>query len=121
MDNFSEQAITPSLLFPSIRRSCLFTMRAGALSLVALAAPLIQGHYIFSQLIVDGQAVGSDYTYIRKNSNTYMPVFPAEIIDSEELRCNKGAKPGTAQTYTVKAGSKIGFKLAYNEFSKFLT
>lgn len=96
-------------------------MKAGALSLVALVAPLVKGHYIFSQLVVDGKAVGQDYTYIRKNSNTYMPSFTDEIVNSEELRCNKGARPGSTQTYTVKAGSKIGFKLAYNEFSKFYT
>ncbi|KAI0009485.1 glycoside hydrolase family 61 protein [Xylariaceae sp. FL0662B] len=81
-----------------------------------LAASLAEGHYIFSQLVVNDKVVGQDYTYIRKNSNTYMPSFP-EVIDSPDLRCNKGAQPGgSTQTYTVQAGDKIGFKLAYNEF-----
>ena len=96
-------------------------MKAGVFSFIALAAPLVQGHYIFSQLVVDGKPVGQDYTYIRKNSNTYMPSFTDEIVNSEELRCNKGARAGSTQTYTVKAGSKIGFKLAYNEFSESFT
>ncbi|KAK1998059.1 fungal cellulose binding domain-containing protein [Colletotrichum falcatum] len=81
-----------------------------------LAVPLVQCHYIFSQLIVNGNAVGGDYTYMRKNSNDYQPSFTSEIVNSPELRCNKGATTGTAQTYTVAAGSRVGFKLWYNEF-----
>ncbi|KLU92216.1 cellulose-growth-specific protein [Magnaporthiopsis poae ATCC 64411] len=88
-----------------------------SLTLSLLAAPLAaQAHYIFSQLIVNGQAKGGDYTYIRKNSNSYMPSFTNDIVNSPDLRCNSGARPGTAQTYTVKAGDKVGFKLWYNEF-----
>ncbi|GKT52526.1 polysaccharide monooxygenase Cel61a [Colletotrichum spaethianum] len=85
-------------------------------ALTVLAIPLAQCHYIFSQLIVNGNAVGGDYTYMRKNSNSYNPSFTDEIVNSPELRCNKGATTGTAQTYTVAAGSNIGFKLWYNEF-----
>lgn len=82
-----------------------------------LAAPLaVQAHYIFSQLIVNGQAKGGDYIYIRKNSNSYMPSFTNDVVNSPNLRCNSGAQPGSAQTFTVKAGDKIGFKLWYNEF-----
>lgn len=81
-----------------------------------LAAPLIEAHYIFSQLIVNGKAIGGDYTHIRKNSNTYMPSFTSEVVNSADLRCNKGARAGSTTPYTVAAGDKIGFKLAYNEF-----
>ncbi|EFQ36423.1 fungal cellulose binding domain-containing protein [Colletotrichum graminicola] len=88
----------------------------GLLSFGLLAAPLVQGHYIFSQLFVDDKAAGGDYTYIRKNTNTYMPSFTSEIVNSPELRCNKGATSATAQTMTVAAGSKLGFKLWFNEF-----
>ncbi|KAK1982121.1 fungal cellulose binding domain-containing protein [Colletotrichum cereale] len=88
----------------------------GLLSFGLLAAPLVQGHYIFSQLFVNGKAVGGDYAYIRKNSNTYMPSFTSDIVNSPDLRCNKGATSATAQTYTVAAGSKLGFKLSFNEF-----
>ncbi|KFA47734.1 hypothetical protein S40293_09483 [Stachybotrys chartarum IBT 40293] len=88
----------------------------GPLMLAVLAAPLAQCHYIFSQLIVNGQAVGGDYTYMRRNTNSYMPSFAADVINSPNLRCNEGATTGTAQTYTVAAGSRIGFKLWYNEF-----
>ncbi|GKT89513.1 cellulose-growth-specific protein [Colletotrichum tofieldiae] len=87
----------------------------GFLAFGLLAAPLVQGHYIFSQLFVDSKAIGGDYTYIRKNSNSYNPVITSEIINSPELRCNKGATSGTAQTYTVAAGSKVGFKIWFNE------
>lgn len=81
-----------------------------------LTAPLANAHYIFSQLIVNGQAVGSDYTYIRQNTNTYMPSYTDEIINSEELRCNKGATTAASETYDVNAGDTVGFKLAYDEF-----
>ncbi|GKT40298.1 putative endo-beta-1,4-glucanase D [Colletotrichum spaethianum] len=87
----------------------------GLLAFGLLAAPFVQGHYIFSQLYVDNKAIGSDYTYIRKNSNSYNPVITSEIVNSPELRCNKGATTGTAQTYTVAAGSKVGFKIWFNE------
>src|ERR1700754_4812709 len=91
-------------------------MHLSQLSILALLAPLASSHYIFSQLVVNGKAVGSDYTYIRKNSNNYQPSFPSEVINSPDLRCNKGATAGSTQTYSVAAGDKIGFKLAYNEF-----
>jgi hypothetical protein len=41
-----------------------------AIVLTALLGQAVQGHYIFSQLIVNGAAQGQDYTYIRKNTNT---------------------------------------------------
>lgn len=80
-----------------------------------LAAPLVNGHYIFSQLIVNGSPVGSDYSYIRKNTNTYMPSYAADVINSPNLICNEGAQKAYSETYDVKAGDKIGFKLSFNE------
>jgi hypothetical protein len=88
-----------------------------SLALSLLAAPFAaHAHYIFSQVFVNGALKGGDYTYIRKNSNTYMPSFPSEVINSPDLRCNKGAQPGSTGTLAVNAGDKIGFKLWYNEF-----
>ncbi|KAH7135300.1 glycoside hydrolase [Dendryphion nanum] len=87
-----------------------------AFALVALLAPLTEAHYIFNRLIVNGANIGGEYAYTRKNSNTYMPSFPSELMNSPDLRCNKGAKAGSTATYTVKAGDKIGFKLFNNEF-----
>lgn len=85
-------------------------------ALFALLAPLgANAHYIFNRLIVNGAAVGGDYAYTRKNTNSYMPSFPNEVINSPDLRCNKGAKAGGVPTYNVKAGDKLGFKLFNNE------
>ncbi|KAK5174511.1 uncharacterized protein LTR77_001591 [Saxophila tyrrhenica] len=82
-----------------------------------LAAPLTaNAHYIFSQLIVNGEAVGSDYSYIRQNTNTYMPSYTDDVINSENLRCNEGATNAASDTYDVMAGDTVGFKLAYDEF-----
>ncbi|PPJ53108.1 hypothetical protein CBER1_11673 [Cercospora berteroae] len=93
-------------------------MSSGALFLATalLAGPLVHGHYIFSQLVVNDKPVGTDYTYIRKNTNTYMPSFTQDVVNSPNLICNEGAQRAASQTYDVKAGDKIGFKLWYNEF-----
>jgi len=85
-------------------------------ALLAAAAPLTQAHYIFNRLIVNGASIGGEYAYTRKNSNSYNPSYTSEIVNSNELRCNKGATAGNTPTYTVKAGDKIGFKLFNNEF-----
>jgi hypothetical protein len=79
--------------------------------LAALLAPLTEAHYIFNRLIVNGASVGGEYAYTRRNSNSYNPAFTDELMNSNDLRCNKGAQPGSTATYTVKAGDKIGFKL----------
>jgi hypothetical protein len=83
-----------------------------AVALFALLAPLgANAHYIFNRLIVNGAAIGGDYAYVRKNTNSYMPSLPSELMNSPDLRCNKGAKAGGTATYTVKAGDKLGFKV----------
>jgi hypothetical protein len=87
-----------------------------SLAAALLAAPMVHGHYIFSQLLVNGAAVGGDYDYIRKNTNSYMPSFTSDVINSEDLRCNQGALSSSAQTMEVKAGDEIGAKLSFNEF-----
>ena len=87
-----------------------------AVALLALIAPLANAHYIFNILVVNGATIGGEYAYVRKNSNTYMPSFPSEIMNSPDLRCNKGAKAGSTPTYTVKAGDKLGFKIFNKEF-----
>lgn len=114
-------------LFPTISASSLKPLKASRFppysllkmkthSLLALlAASLVEGHYIFNRLIVNGKSIGGEYAYFRKNSNTYMPSFTDEVVNSPDMRCNKGAKPGNTATYTVAAGDKIGFKLFNNE------
>lgn len=88
-----------------------------AVTLFALLAPLgANAHYIFNRLIVNGASIGGEYAYTRKNSNSYNPAFPSELMNSNDLRCNKGATAGNTATYTVKAGDKIGFKIFNNEF-----
>ncbi|KAK8103126.1 hypothetical protein PG984_016272 [Apiospora sp. TS-2023a] len=92
-------------------------MRASSLLSLGLAAAATEAHYIFNRLIVNGVSQGGEYAYVRKNSNTYMPSFTSEVVNSPDLRCNKGARAGDGtKTYTVKAGDKIGFKLFNNEF-----
>ena len=88
-----------------------------SISLLALVAPaVVQAHYIFNILIVNGQTIGGEYAYARRNSNSYNPAFTNDIVNSNDLRCNVGARPGNTATYTVNAGDKIGFKLFNREF-----
>lgn len=84
-----------------------------ALLLAALATPST-AHYIFNILVVNDQEVGGEYDYIRRNTNSYMPSFP-DILTTEDLRCNVGARAGSTQTYEVNAGDKIGFKIFNSE------
>ena len=87
-----------------------------AVALFSLLAPMVaEAHYIINRLVVNSAEIGGDYAYARKNSNSYMPSFTSEIVNSPDLRCNKGAKAGSTATYTVKAGDKLGFKLFLNE------
>lgn len=81
------------------------------------AVATANAHYIFNILIVNGQQIGGEYDYVRRNSNSYNPSFPADIIDSPDLRCNHGAhaNDGT-KTYEVAAGDKIALKIFFNEF-----
>lgn len=66
--------------------------------------------------MVNGQQIGGEYDYIRRNSNSYMPSF-MEIVNSNDLRCNKGAQPNSGtKTYEVRAGDRIGMKVFNNEF-----
>ena len=83
------------------------------LILGALAA-LADAHYIFNILIVNGKTMGGEYAYVRRNSNSYNPAFP-DIVDTPDLRCNKGAKPGNTKTLEVNAGDKLGFKVFNRE------
>lgn len=91
-------------------------MKVAVSALLAASAPLAQAHYIFNRLIVNGASIGGEYAYTRKNSNSYNPSITDELMNSNDLRCNKGATAGSTATYTVKAGDTIGFKLFNNEF-----
>ena len=75
-----------------------------AVALFALLAPLgANAHYIFNRLIVNGASIGGEYAYTRKNTNSYKPSFPQEMMNSPDLRCNKGAKAGgTAVSVSIR-------------------
>ncbi|KAK1762610.1 family 61 putative glycoside hydrolase [Phialemonium atrogriseum] len=82
--------------------------------LVAALSALAEAHYIFNILIVNGKTIGGEYDYVRRNSNSYNPAFP-DIVQSNELRCNRGAKAGNTPTYDVKAGDKVALKVFNRE------
>lgn len=90
-------------------------MHFTAVALAALAgfAPLIEAHYTFTQLLVNGAPVGRDWQYIRQHTRGYMPTKYGEILQND-FRCNTGAGSGAnTQVYTVKPGDKIGMKQGF--------
>lgn len=80
-----------------------------ACSLLALANTAL-AHYRWTKLVANGGAVGSDYQYVRLNTNYNSPVTD---VTSNDIRCNTGSQPNAASTstYTVAAGSTIGLGL----------
>ncbi|KAG9516229.1 hypothetical protein KCU93_g9183, partial [Aureobasidium melanogenum] len=90
-------------------------MHFTSIALAALAgfAPLIEAHYTFTQLMVNGAPVGRDWQYIRQHTRGYMPTKYGEILEND-FRCNKGAGSGAnTEVYTVKPGDKIGMKQGF--------
>lgn len=85
----------------------------GICSAAAVAALLqaASAHYIFSNLIVDGNYTGT-YEYVRKNTNNNSPLTDPTSTD---FRCNTGAQGNAAstKTYSVAAGSTVGMGVGF--------
>ncbi|PGH26428.1 hypothetical protein AJ80_01926 [Polytolypa hystricis UAMH7299] len=78
-----------------------------SLAVVPLLASAAHAHYIFQYLTVGGSK-GSQYQYIRPNSNYNSPV--TKDLGSNDLRCNEGGATGSGTaTTTVSAGSSVTF------------
>ncbi|KAG9193433.1 hypothetical protein G6011_03468 [Alternaria panax] len=79
-----------------------------AVALFALLAPLgANAHHIFNRLIVNGAAVGGNYAYTRKNTNSYMPSFPQEMLNSPDpgIAFNKWRTPSRTQCLASRQSS----------------
>ncbi|EPS35228.1 hypothetical protein H072_11543 [Dactylellina haptotyla CBS 200.50] len=84
-------------------------------TVVALAAflPSALAHYRFTSFIA-GSTVTGAYQYVRQNSNMNSPVTD---VRSTDFTCNAGARTGSnTQTYTIAAGSTVGFQLDQQVF-----
>src|SRR3569833_996599 len=87
------------------------------LILLVAAAAVVDAHYIFNILIVNGKRIGGEYDYFRRNSNSYNPAFPADIINSTDHRCTHGAKANSrTKTKEKNTDDKNRNKLFNNEF-----
>ncbi|OJJ68867.1 hypothetical protein ASPBRDRAFT_131816 [Aspergillus brasiliensis CBS 101740] len=92
---------------------------------VALAASLARpaaAHYIFSKLVLNGEA-SSDWQYIRETTRSicYEPTKWTDTFDNltpsdSDFRCNLGSFSNAAKTEVaeVAAGDTIGMKLFYD-------
>ncbi|KAF2740464.1 hypothetical protein EJ04DRAFT_600752 [Polyplosphaeria fusca] len=82
--------------------------------------PFASAHYFFDVLIINGKETGHQQ-YVRENDRPlkyfptkWKPVYDNLTPDGTDFRCNRGTFPSASrtQTATVKAGDKIGMKLA---------
>ncbi|EPE10402.1 glycoside hydrolase family 61 protein [Ophiostoma piceae UAMH 11346] len=73
------------------------------------AAAVVEAHYTFSSVLVDGKATG-DWTAVRKTKN-WQNNGPVTDVTSDDIRCFE-LSPGTAASLTanVTAGSSVGFQ-----------
>ncbi|KAI0099350.1 glycosyl hydrolase family 61-domain-containing protein [Daldinia grandis] len=75
--------------------------------ILASSVPAALGHWTYSRLIVNDEVVGEPWQYIRNHNNSNAPLTN---VNSTDFRCNVDAKP--AETYTVRAGDKLGFGIS---------
>lgn len=88
-------------------------MKFQDLALLGSVLSTATAHYTFSQLVVNDEMVGSDWTYIREHTRGYMPTKGSEILEND-FRCQPGGDTGSnTDVYTVKAGDKIALKQAF--------
>jgi len=108
-NTLSSAGHTPHSLLPAPAASMHFTLATAAAAALALA-PGALAHYRWTHLVVNGATVGSDYQYVRQNTNYNSPVTDVTLND---IRCNTGSQASAAntQTYSVAAGSTIGLGL----------
>ena len=83
----------------------------------SLFTSLVQGHYTFGKVVLNGANVGGDFEYIRTHENGRNPLYDSwGALNSTDLRCNIGAKPNNeTKILSVTAGDKLGFQLAWGD------
>lgn len=88
-------------------------MKVTSTALALFTASLANAHYTFSDLVVNGEQVGSAWQYIREHTRSFQPTKGSDIL-SDDFRCNQGASSGAdTEVYTVKPGDKIAMKQAF--------
>jgi hypothetical protein len=79
-------------------------------ALFSAIIPPSLAHWTYDRIIVNGHVIGSPYQYIRHHTNGNNPL---QNVTSTDMRCNTNALSGAnTSTYTVPAGSKLGFTIA---------
>ncbi|GLB06588.1 hypothetical protein AtubIFM57258_001898 [Aspergillus tubingensis] len=93
-----------------------------AVAVTASLAPTASAHYIFSKLVLNGEA-SADWQYIRETTRSicYEPTKFTNTFDNltpndNDFRCNLGSFSNAAKTDVaeVAAGDTIGMKLFYD-------
>ena len=87
-----------------------------AFGLVALLPSLSSAHYLFPDLIINGQ-VSTGYAHVREHDNGFQP-SDKEIITQDDFRCNMGSENhrSDAEPAVVVAGQdEVGFQVSLGQ------
>jgi hypothetical protein len=75
-----------------------------SVGLVALLPSLASSHYLFPDLIVNGE-ISTGYKNVQEHDHGFNPSMKEDIINHNDFRCNKGSENHmSAEPYPVVAG-----------------
>lgn len=98
-------------------------MRTSLLSLVGLATTCVEGHYIFSHLVLNSE-VTPEWKYVRdvvvepglsyEPNDIFGKIRPQEDINNEAMACGREAfaSAGKTETANINAGAEVGFHVS---------
>lgn len=70
----------------------------------------VYSHWTYDRLIVNGEVIGEPWQHVRHHNNSNNPL---QNVTSSDIVCNINGQSGiTTGTYTVDAGSTLGFTIA---------
>ncbi|KAK2759896.1 hypothetical protein FQN54_002630 [Arachnomyces sp. PD_36] len=87
-----------------------------AFGLAALLPSLSSAHYLFPDLIVNGE-ISTGYVHVREHDNGFEPSMKEDIVNSDDFRCNKGSENHMdIEPAVVVAGQdEVGFQVSLGQ------
>ena len=84
-------------------------MKLGIAAAILSLSTVVSAHYKFPFFLVNGAQQGGEWQYIRRTNN-FNSLSPVTDVKSADFRCYTSQTGATASTFTVAAGSTVGFK-----------
>jgi hypothetical protein len=70
----------------------------------------VSAHWTYDRIILNGQVIGEPWQYVRHHNNSNNPL---QNVNATSMRCNINGDSGLkTSTYTMAAGSSLGFTIA---------